>query len=117
MPRNNILLTKVPQTKLVRLPNGRSFYAKYARVGRRELPQNVQVAQTYVRKIGPTRQRRRRGQTGRGINQGIIMTGLNLPIRGAETDLGKMIIKDATDFVPTAYTSLKNRLLKKNLRQ
>ena len=53
MPRDNILLRKLPKPKPVRLPNGRTFYAKYGQVSRRELPQNVRVRRTYRRTIGP----------------------------------------------------------------
>ena len=34
MPRNNILLQKLPQPKLVKLPNGGTFYARCQRVNR-----------------------------------------------------------------------------------
>ena len=60
IPKDNILLRKLPKPKLVCLPNGRTFYAKYTRVLRNQLPQNVRVRGTYVRKIGPRRQRKRR---------------------------------------------------------
>ena len=54
MPRNNILLRKLPQPKLVRLRNGGSFYAKYERTSKHVLsPANVRIQRTYVRKIGP----------------------------------------------------------------
>ena len=41
MPRNNILLAKLPMPKLVRPPNGGTFYEKYAKVLRNQLPQHV----------------------------------------------------------------------------
>ena len=112
--RNNILLKKLPQPKLVQLSNGRIFYARYQRVGRHEfLPTNVCIQGAYIRKIGPQRQRKRRArvQTGSGyINQNMIMHGIDLAKRDANTDLGRMIIKDAIDFVLTACNLLKNKL-------
>ena len=50
MPRNNILLQRLPAPKRVQLPNGRVFFAKYQPVGRDRLPERV-------RKIGPRQQR------------------------------------------------------------
>ena len=54
MSRNNILLRTLPQPKLVKLPNGRTFYARYQRVNRQALyPTEVRIRRTNVRKIGP----------------------------------------------------------------
>ena len=63
MPRNNISLRRLPPPKRVQLPNGRGcvFFAKYQKVGRHALtPTRVRIVRTYVRKIGPRRQRIRR---------------------------------------------------------
>ena len=57
MSRNNILLQRLPAPKRVKLPNGRVFFAKYQGVGRDILPERVRIRRTYVRKIGPRRQR------------------------------------------------------------
>ena len=54
MPRNNILLRRLPAPKWVQLPNGGVFFAKYQRVDRHALtPTQVRIARTYVQKIGP----------------------------------------------------------------
>ena len=114
IPRDNILLRKL----LVKLPNGRTFYARYQRVPRHMLyPTKVWVKRTYKRKIGPRRERkqrtpRRARQSGSGyvnqyVNAGNLMRGVNLVKRGANNDLGKMIIDDAVGFIPTAYNSIK----------
>ena len=118
MPRNNILLRELFQTKLVQLPNGRTFYARYERTSRRVLnPTNVRIQQMYIRKIGPRYQQKRRERQGRHalVDPSMVMSDINLAKRGANTDLGKMIRTDAIDFVPTAYTPLKYRLFKKNV--
>ena len=61
MPRSNILLQRLPARKRIQLPNGRVFFAKYQRVGRHALtPTRVRIAGTYVRKIGPRRQKIRK---------------------------------------------------------
>ena len=36
--------------------------------------------------------------------EALITLGINLAKRGANTELGHIIIKDAINFVPTAYT-------------
>ena len=57
MSRDNILLRKLPTPKPIQLPNGRVFYAKYARVGRANLPPNVRIRRRYVKKISLRRQK------------------------------------------------------------
>ena len=115
MPRDNILQRKLPMPKFVCLPNGRTFYSKYARVPRNQLPQNVRVRRTCVRKIGPRRQRKRRQQAGRGLlpSEAPLSSAFDLTKRAENSKLGKMIIKDAIIFVPTAYSKIKNRFKKK----
>ena len=105
--RNNVLLRKPPQLKLVKLPNGRTFYAGYQRVNRQILYQTkVRIKRTYVRKTGPKRQKKRRAQTGSGYLDAILMRGINLAERGANTELGKTIIDDAVGLLPKAYNSI-----------
>ena len=60
MPRNNILLQRLPAPKWMQLPNDRVFFWKYQRVGRDRLPEHVRIRRTYVRKIEPRWQRIRR---------------------------------------------------------
>ena len=57
MSRGNILLRKLPTPKPIQLPNGRVFYAKYARVGRANLPPNIRIRRRYVKKISLRRQK------------------------------------------------------------
>ena len=111
MPRNNILLQRLPSPKCVQLPNGRVFYARYQKVSRHVLnPTRVKIARTYVRKIGLRRQRirrigqrnqrRRRQQVGRGLD---IATAFDLGKKAAGSRLGKRLINDTIDYIPTAY--------------
>ena len=61
MPRNNILLSRLPAPKWVQLPDDRVFFAKYQRVNRHVLASTqVRIARTYVQKIRPRQQRIRR---------------------------------------------------------
>ena len=61
MPKNNILLRRLPNPRRVQLPNDCVFFAKYERVNRHALaPTHVRIAGTHVQKIRPRRQRIRR---------------------------------------------------------
>ena len=76
----------------------------------------VRVRRTYVRKIGPRRQRKQRAprrvvQSSSGyVNVDTVMRGVNLIKRGVNTNLVKMMIDGAVSLIPLAYNSLKNRI-------
>ena len=81
MSRNNILFRRFLVPKKVTLPDGRTFCEKYAMVSRGNLPPNIRIARTYVRKIGPRRQRKRRAQRGRGLtilSQAVLSKALDI---------------------------------------
>ena len=119
MPTKNILLKKLPTPKMVRIPNGRTLYVKYARVARNQLPENVRVQRAYIRNIGPRRQRKRRKQGDRGLlsSKALLSLAFHLTKRAGNSKLGQMIIKHAIDFVPTAYAKIKNRFKKKKTKK
>ena len=120
MPRNNILLQRLPAPKRVQLPNGPVFFAKYQWVGRDRLPERVRVRRTYVRKIGsrqqrtrrigPRNQRRKRQQVGRGLH---LSTAIDLGRRASSSRQDKIMINDAIDYIPTFYEKIKNKIKKK----
>ena len=111
MLRNNILFRRVPNPRHVQVPNGRVFFAKYKRVNRHGLAlTQVRIARTCVRKIGPRRQRIRRfDPRNKRTRRQQAATGLDLAMtielvrRAAGSRLGKMMINDAIDTIPTAY--------------
>ena len=114
MPRNNILLERLPAPKWVQLSNGRVFFAKYQRVSRDRLPERVRIRRTYfwkietrqqrIRRIGLWNELRKRQQVGRGL---YLSTTIDLGRRSASSRLGKMMIHDAIDYIPTAYKKKK----------
>ena len=111
MPRDNILVQKRPQPKLVKLPNGRSFYARHQRVNRGVLYHTkVRIKRTYTRKIGPRRQRKRKQQRGGYVNSQNLMRRLNLAKRGANTEFGKTVTDDAISLLPKPNKSLKHKV-------
>ena len=124
MHRNNILLQRLPAPKQVQLPNGRVFFAKYQMVARYALtPTWVKITRTYVRKIGPRRQRIRRicpknrqkirQQAGAGLD---LSTAIDLGRKATGSKLGKMMINDAIDYIPTAYKRIKNKITNKKVK-
>ena len=124
MPRNNILLQRLPAPKWVQLPNGRVFFAKYQRVNRHTLtPTQVRIARTYIWKIGarqPTirrigpRNRRRREQAGAGLD---LSTVIDLSRKVVGSKLGKMMINDAIHYIPMAYKKIINKITNKKVKR
>ena len=124
MPRTNILLQRLPNLRGVQLPNGRVFFAKHERVHRHSLaPNQVRIARTNIRKLGPRRKRIRlfglrnerkwRQHVGVGLN---IATAISIGKRAAGSKLAKMIISYAIDYISTAYKKIKNKKTKKKVK-
>ena len=99
-------------------------FAKYQRVCRHLLVSaHVKIARSYVRKIGPRRQRirkigprnrrRRRQQASVGLG---LSTAIDLDKKATESKLGKMMINDAKDYIPTACKKIKNKITNKNVK-
>ena len=60
-------MVKRQNPKRVTLPNSRTFYARYRRATRAELPANVDLNRPYRWRVAPRGQRRRVRQSGRGF--------------------------------------------------
>ena len=56
MVKQTVILRKRANTKVVNLPNGRSFTSRWERISRKELPINIRVKRQ--RTIGPRRNNR-----------------------------------------------------------
>ena len=66
--KENYEMKKLDVPKRVTLPNGRTFFARYKRIKREELPPEIIMRRTYRQRAAPRgRRRRRRAQQGRGI--------------------------------------------------
>ena len=84
-------------------------------------PTCIRIARTYVRKIGPRRQRIRRigsrnSLRGQQDSAGLdLSTAIDLGRKTAGSKLGKMIINDAIDYIPTAYKKRKNKITNKKV--
>ena len=68
--KKNYPMRKLAVPKRVTLPNGRTFFARYERIKRQDLPGNIQMRRTYRQRAAPRNRRRRpRAQQGRGIKE------------------------------------------------
>ena len=65
--KENYAMKKLDVPKRVVLPNGRTFFARYKRIKREELPPEIIMRRTYRQRAAPRGRRRRRRQQGRGI--------------------------------------------------
>ena len=91
-------MRRLDTPKKVTLPNGRTFYAKYQRVPRSQLPPNVIMKRSYRTRAAPKGRRRRptrKGQRGRGLS-----SSLKKPTR--KTDR-KNYHKESVDYAPQLY--------------
>ena len=112
-PRDNIILIKRENPKKVTLPNGRTFYAKYKRVGRAALPGNVRIQRK--RKAGG---RKRRGQRGRGFGsffKKAIKFGKKALKNKTVRAIGSQLLENAPDALDMLGKKVKNKKLKKIL--
>ena len=114
-PRDNIILIKRENPKKVTLPNGRTFYAKYKRVGRAALPGNVRIQRK--RKAGGGG-RRRRGQRGRGFGsffKKAFKFGKKALKNKTVRAIGSQLLENAPDALEMLGKKVKNKKLKKIL--
>ena len=119
-PRNNIVMIKRENPKRVELPNGRIFYAKYKRVSRENLPQNIRIRRRYKQRAAP-RGRRRRGaniQRGRGFKS-FFKKAANFGKKAFKNktvrNITKQIIQNAPEALDMLSSKVKNKKIKKLL--
>ena len=62
-------MVKKDTPKLVRLPNGRTFYARYKRTKHTNLPANVRLERVYRQRAAPRGQRRQQPRQAAAANQ------------------------------------------------
>ena len=51
--KDRIVMVKRDMPKLVTLPNGRTFYARYKRTRRENLPANLRLERVYRQQVAP----------------------------------------------------------------
>ena len=111
------------------LPSGPSFVARYERVSRKSLPENVTIKKN--RTIGPRQKRKRKTQKGSWLvgtalrlgknllTSGAVTKGISMGSRAINSDLGKKLIdksiKHASDLYRYGKERVTNKILKKVL--
>ena len=67
--KDRIVMVKKDTPKLVRLPNGRTFYARYKRTKHTNLPANVRLERVYRQRAAPRGRRRQQPRQAAAANQ------------------------------------------------
>ena len=108
-------MVKRQNPKRVTLPNGRTFYARYRRATRSELPANVRLNRPYRRRAAPRGRRRRVRQGGRGFKSAfkkafnfVKKISKNKAVR----NIGRVIISEAPGGLEVLFKKVKNKKLK-----
>ena len=134
MVKKHMTLRKRRAPAQMTLPNGRSFTSRWERIIRKQLPINIKVAKSRTK--GPRRKRNvkasgnrklpawmirkhKRIQSGSGLGDDLIKTGISLGSKALGSDIGKKIINKGIDNIPNIFrfgrSKVKNNNIKKAL--
>ena len=106
--KENYPMRKLAVPKRVTLPNGRTFFARYERIKRQDLPANIQMRRTYRQRAAPRNRRRRpRAQQGRGIKESAQKVLKNPAFR--------TIVKKGLEYAPDLYANVVKRIKNKKI--
>ena len=114
--KKNYVLRKLDTPKQVTLPNGRTFTARFKRVKRSELPDNITMRRTYrnnfakgARKKRTGRKRGRQRQTGKGLFSSLKKLAKNPILRD--------IARQGAKYLPGLYQGGVSKIKNKNLKK
>ena len=141
--RRKIVLRRCAVLLNVTLPNGTSFAARYERLSKKNLPDNIRV--TNKQTIGPRKRRTRkkkvrfalantptqerarrirkkykklRGvQTGRGLEENLAKLGLNMGSKAINFVFGKKLIGEGIKQIPNIYKYETSKIKNKNVER
>ena len=105
--KKNYAMVKLNVPKRVTLPNGRTFVARYKKIPRSELPDNIVMRRTYAQRATPRGRRRR--QRGGGI--------FDFVKKVARNPLVRSIAKKGIEYAPGIYNNLIKRVKNKTLKR
>ena len=105
--KKNYAMVKLNVPKRVTLPNGRTFVARYKRIPRNELADNIVMRRNYAQRAAPRGRRRR--QRGRGI--------FDFVKKVAKNPLVRSIAKKGIEYAPGIYNNLTKRVKNKTLKR
>ena len=108
MVNQTVILRKRAASKIVNLPNGRSFTSKWERISRKNLPINISVKRQRIigprknnrmiylnlaapafRKIKVRRKKEQQQQIGKGLASNLIKAGFYLGSKAIGSEFGK----------------------------
>ena len=113
--RDRIVMVKRQNPKRVTLPNGRTFYARYKRATRADLPANVRLERPYRQRAAPRGRRRRVRQGGRGFKSAfkkVFNFAKKASKNKAVRNIGRAIISEAPGAIENLSKKVKNKKLK-----
>ena len=125
--REKILLQRRVFLKKDTLPNGQTFYVKYERTSRRNLPSNVTIRKNRIN--GPRQQRTRKTQQGGSILANIgklgaklgasnlLKQGVSAGTKTLSSDKGKRLIDEGIKQVPDLYRFGTSKIKSENVRK
>ena len=106
--KENYAMRRLAVPKRVNLPNNRTFYARYERIKRRDLPQNIQMERTYRQRAAPRNRRRApRRQRGEGFKD-TFKKLMKHPII-------KKIARKGLNYAPKVYENITKRVKNKKI--
>ena len=108
--KENYPMRKLDVPKRVTLPNGWTFYARYERIKRRDLPADIRMKRTYRQRVAP-RNRRRRQAAQQG--QGIASTAKNV----IKNPTFRAIAKKGLEYAPGLYQNIAKRIKNKKFKR
>ena len=107
--KENYAMKKLDVPKRVTLPNGRTFFARYKRIKREELPPEIIMRRTYRQRAAPRGRRRRRRQQGRGI--------IESAQKALKNPMVRAIAKKALEYAPGLYKNITKRVKNKRVQK
>lgn len=126
MVRDEILLGRCVNPKKVNLPDGQTFYARYERVGRRNLPTKVTIKKTEDNRTKTQAERKQQhgsGFLGTVFNIGkklfkpsYITKAFNIGSKAANLAIRQKIIEEGIEKTPAIYNAGVKRIKNKKMK-
>ena len=106
--KENYAMKRLDVPKRVDLPDGRTFFARYKRIKREELPPEIIMRRTYRQRAAP-RGRRRRRQRGRGI--------VEVTKKALKNQMVRAAAKKVLEYAPGIYQNISKRVTNKKIKK
>ena len=114
--KDRIVMVKRNTPKLVRLPDGRTFYARYKRTRCANLPANVRLERVYKQRAAPRGWRRQPRQVANQQGQGI-GNFFKMAKKLAKSKIARNIGKKALQYLPDVYENFSEKIKNKKLKK